>query len=252
MNCLALDTRNQLWIGTPSGLRVLSNTNLFISETELNVSSIIIQEGDLAQELFYQQTILDIVVDGANNKWVSIADGGVFLVSSNGQETIYQFTKSNSPLPSNNVNDIDTLLFVSDYDIRQIINNLECIYYSFGVLNENTINKLIDKPKPYYIHQLLNYCYQSDYVNTINLIKMLYNKGYTPNDILLTFMKYLFEYNFINEIYAFTNRLNEDHKLHIYELLSSSYTIINGGTDTLLQLYGCISNIYIYIQNLLK
>jgi replication factor C subunit 2/4 len=152
----------------------------------------------------------------------------------------------------NNDNDIDTLLFVSDYDIRQIINNLECIYYSFGVLNENTINKLIDKPKPYYIHQLLNYCYQSDYVNTINLIKMLYNKGYTPNDILLTFMKYLFEYNFINEIYAFTNRLNEDHKLHIYELLSSSYTIINGGTDTLLQLYGCISNIYIYIQNLLK
>ena len=35
------------------------------------------------------------------------ADGGVFLVSSNGQETIYQFTKSNSPLPSNNVNDIE-------------------------------------------------------------------------------------------------------------------------------------------------
>ena len=122
----------------------------------------------------------------------------------------------------------------------------------FAYNDINTINKLIDKPKPYYIHQLLNYCYQSDYVNTINLIKMLYNKGYTPNDILLTFMKYLFEYNFINEIYAFTNRLNEDHKLHIYELLSSSYTIINGGTDTLLQLYGCISNIYIYIQNLLK
>jgi len=47
------------------------------------------------------------VVDGANNKWVSIAEGGVFLVSSNGQETIYRFTKNNSPLPSNNIVDIE-------------------------------------------------------------------------------------------------------------------------------------------------
>ena len=107
VNCLAIDNRNQLWIGTMAGLRVLSSVDRFISETELDVFPIIIQEGDLAQELFYQQPILDIAVDGANRKWVSIADAGVFLVSSNGQETIYRFTKNNSPLPSNNVVDIE-------------------------------------------------------------------------------------------------------------------------------------------------
>ena len=67
----------------------------------------IILENDLAQELFYDQFITDIAVDGANKKWVSIADSGVYLVSSNGQETIYHFTKENSPLPSNNINDIE-------------------------------------------------------------------------------------------------------------------------------------------------
>lgn len=106
VRCVAVDNRNQLWIGTFAGLRVVS-VDRFISETELTVNSIIIQEGDLAQELFYQQTILDIAVDGANRKWVSIADGGVFLVSSDGQETIYRFTKNNSPLPSDNINDIE-------------------------------------------------------------------------------------------------------------------------------------------------
>lgn len=106
VRCVAVDNRNQLWIGTYSGLRVVS-VDRFITETELTANSIIIQEGDLAQELFYQQTILDIAVDGANRKWVSIADGGVFLVSANGQQTIYQFTKNNSPLPSNNINDIE-------------------------------------------------------------------------------------------------------------------------------------------------
>ena len=107
VNCLAIDNRNQLWIGTRLGLRVLSSVDRFISASELQVAPIIIQEGDLAQELFYQQPILDIAVDGANRKWVSIADGGVFLVSPNGQQTIYQFTKNNSPLPSNNINDIE-------------------------------------------------------------------------------------------------------------------------------------------------
>ncbi|WP_130736378.1 two-component regulator propeller domain-containing protein [Flavobacterium sp. J27] len=107
VNCVAVDTRNQLWIGTEKGLRILSSVDRFLAETELSTDAIIIQEGDLAQELFYQQSILDIKVDGANRKWVSIADGGVFLVSSNGQKIIYRFTKNNSPLPSNNVNDIE-------------------------------------------------------------------------------------------------------------------------------------------------
>ena len=106
VRCVAVDNKNQLWIGTFAGLRVVS-VDKFISETELTANSIIIQEGDLAQELFYQQTILDIAVDGANRKWVSIADGGVFLVSGDGQQTIYHFTKSNSPLPSDNINDIE-------------------------------------------------------------------------------------------------------------------------------------------------
>jgi hypothetical protein len=73
----------------------------------LTATNIVIQEGDLAQELFYQQTIQDIYVDGSNNKWVSIADAGVFQVSSNGQRTLHRFTKENSPLPSNNVLDIE-------------------------------------------------------------------------------------------------------------------------------------------------
>ena len=138
-------------------------------------------------------------------------------------------------------NGINTLIFVSDQDIRQTINNLECIYYSFGKLDDKIVYQLIDKPKPYYIAELLNYCFKSDYINLINTIKELYNKGYTPNDILLTFMKYLFENN--------NYELKEEIKLKIYEIISLSYIRVNGGIDTLLQLVGCISKIYIYLQN---
>lgn len=107
VRCLAIDNRNQLWIGTYRGLRVLPSVDRFINETELVANAIIIEDNGLAQELFYQQSIIDIAVDGANNKWVSIAGAGVFLVSPNGQETLYRFTKENSPLPSNNILDIE-------------------------------------------------------------------------------------------------------------------------------------------------
>ena len=106
VRALAIDTKSQLWIGTTKGLRVLSNTGSFQTDTQLKTNPIIIIEDNLAQELLYEQFITSIVVDGANNKWIGTVDSGIFMVSSNGQETKYHFTINNSPLPSNIINDI--------------------------------------------------------------------------------------------------------------------------------------------------
>ena len=103
---LALDKNNILWIGTYRGLRVLYNTSNFFSEDLVRTESIIILEEGLPKELLAQQFITDIKVDGSNNKWISTADAGVFYLSSSGQKTIHHFTKYNSPLPSNGVNDM--------------------------------------------------------------------------------------------------------------------------------------------------
>ena len=104
---LAIDNKNQLWIGTISGLRIVSNVDAFLSPGQINSTNIVINEDGLGQELFFEQSINDIVVDGANRKWVGTTDSGVFLVSPNGQQTIYRFTTANSPLPSNTILDID-------------------------------------------------------------------------------------------------------------------------------------------------
>lgn len=107
VRAVAVDNKNQLWIGTIKGLRVLSSVGSFQTDNQLKTNAIIILEDNLAQELLYEQFITDIAVDGANNKWIGTADSGVFMVSSNGQKTNYHFTISNSPLPSNAINDID-------------------------------------------------------------------------------------------------------------------------------------------------
>lgn len=104
---IAIDNRNQLWIGTRRGLRVLPSVDRFQGNQSLGANAIIILEDDLPQELLFQQTISKIKVDGANNKWIGTTDAGVFLVSPNGQQTLQRFTTANSPLPSNSITDID-------------------------------------------------------------------------------------------------------------------------------------------------
>ena len=106
VTALEIDNRNQLWVGTFSGLRVLFNTAGFFEDPNPTLSSIIILEDGIAQELLESQTITDIEADGSNNKWVGTVDSGVFYFSPDGQNTIYHFTKDNSPLPSNSITDI--------------------------------------------------------------------------------------------------------------------------------------------------
>ena len=136
---------------------------------------------------------------------------------------------------------INELLFLSDYDIRQCINNLECIYNSNRILDEENIYKIIDKPKPLYIEEILSNCISGELNKSYDTIIELYSKGYTPNDILLTFMKCLLEKELI--------KLDDELTLKIYEIISLSYIRVNGGNDTLLQLLGCISKIFLYLKN---
>ncbi|WP_034060640.1 type IX secretion system anionic LPS delivery protein PorZ [Lacinutrix jangbogonensis] len=101
-----VDMRNHVWLGTAKGLRVIYDTNAFFEDPNYNPSEIIVLDNGVASELLFQQYIIDIEVDGANNKWIATLGTGAYYFSSDGQETIYHFTKDNSPLPSNDVLDI--------------------------------------------------------------------------------------------------------------------------------------------------
>ncbi|WP_445453507.1 type IX secretion system anionic LPS delivery protein PorZ [Flavobacterium sp. 25HG05S-40] len=107
VRALAIDNRSQVWIGTSRGLRVLSSTGSYNSDDQMKANAIIFIEDGVAKELLQEQSITDIAVNGSNQKWISTADSGVFFFSANGQETIYHFTKDNSPLPSDTVTDIE-------------------------------------------------------------------------------------------------------------------------------------------------
>ncbi|PIE50093.1 MAG: hypothetical protein CSA38_05300 [Flavobacteriales bacterium] len=102
----ALDKDDVLWIGTRLGLRTLSNPESAITSISPQTEPIIIEQNGIAEELFRDSSILQIAVDGGNKKWISVEDGGVYYLSETGEKTLAHFTKENSPLPDNNVTDI--------------------------------------------------------------------------------------------------------------------------------------------------
>lgn len=102
---VAVDKSGDAWIGTSAGLRILPNVSSEIRNNP-TVEPIVIEQNGLAEELFRDSQVLQIEVDGGNQKWVSIDGGGVYYLSASGERIIKRFTKENSPLPTNSVTDI--------------------------------------------------------------------------------------------------------------------------------------------------
>jgi hypothetical protein len=100
---LALDSDDNLWIGTKEGLRVLYNASRLFTQSEFSASTLILDEGGNVGELLANQFINAIEVDGNNQKWVATDGAGVFLFAEDGKRTLQHFTKENSPLPTNSV-----------------------------------------------------------------------------------------------------------------------------------------------------
>ena len=100
---LAVDRSNRIWLGTKSGLVVYSNAAGVFEETVLNANPIIILDDGIPKKLAGDQSINSIVVDGADNKWIGTGSGGVLYTNPSGQTTIANFSKRNSPLPSNRI-----------------------------------------------------------------------------------------------------------------------------------------------------
>lgn len=102
---IAIDKSGDAWIGTSSGLRILPNAATEIANNP-TIEPIVVEQSGLAEELFRDSNILQIEVDGGNQKWVSVDGGGVYYLSESGEQIIKRFTKENSPLPTNSVTDI--------------------------------------------------------------------------------------------------------------------------------------------------
>ena len=106
--CLAEDLDGNVWVGTNKGPFVYYNLtdDQVFSDQDIQGNQILIPRNDnsgLGDFLLANERINDIVIDGANQKWIATENSGVFLMSDDGKKEIHNFTVDNSPLFSNTV-----------------------------------------------------------------------------------------------------------------------------------------------------
>ena len=100
---VAVDKNNRVWLGTRSGLVVFRNASGVFDANVLNAEPVVIEENGVGERLLGDQKINTIVIDGAENKWFGTDNGGVAYTNPSGQTTLANFSKQNSPLPSNRI-----------------------------------------------------------------------------------------------------------------------------------------------------
>lgn len=104
---MALDKNGEVWVGTAQGIAVFScPSRIFDATSNCRISDRITSTLDQYTEyLFETDRVSAIEVDGANRKWIGTS-AGVFLMSEDGKEQIFNFNPDNSPLPNNEIYDI--------------------------------------------------------------------------------------------------------------------------------------------------
>ncbi|MGK0389384.1 MAG: hypothetical protein ACI94Y_002124, partial [Maribacter sp.] len=102
---ITLDLDGDMWAGTEEGIIIFEcGGNVFDSSCQGTKRIVERDDGNNAY-LLESESVRCIAVDGANRKWCGTTNG-VFLISEDGLEEIYHFTKDNSPLFNNIINDI--------------------------------------------------------------------------------------------------------------------------------------------------
>lgn len=102
VRCLVKDQEGNIWVGTDKGLTVFYTPGNVFNGLNFDAQQIIISKNGKAAYLFGDLSINHIAVDAGNRKWIATRNG-VYLVSPDGQNIIFNFNKTNSPLLSDYV-----------------------------------------------------------------------------------------------------------------------------------------------------
>ena len=106
--CMKEDLNGYMWVGNTQGIFVSYDPSTILGDS-FYFTQVKVPRNDgsgLADYLLNGVPVKCIAIDGGNRKWVGTVSNGVYLLSADGLETIEHFTIDNSPLISDEINDI--------------------------------------------------------------------------------------------------------------------------------------------------
>ncbi|CAJ0764940.1 23491_t:CDS:10 [Entrophospora sp. SA101] len=94
---------------------------------------------------------------------------------------------------------IDAIVFTSEGDMRQAINNLQSIFNGFGIVTEENVYVNCDVPHPHLLGEILDDCLNGNVSEAMDKMTNLLHKGHSAEGIATTLFRALKTKNEINE-----------------------------------------------------
>lgn len=146
---IAEDRDGNVWLGTECGIIVAHNLRKMVTEKKYEVERVKVPRNDgssLADYLLDNQVVRAIAVDAGNKKWIATNTSGAYYVSADGREIFNNFTRDNSLIPSDAVEDIacDT----RNSDVYFATGNGLAIYHSTVAPSAKDFSEVYAYPNP--------------------------------------------------------------------------------------------------------
>lgn len=84
---------------------------------------------------------------------------------------------------------LSALIFTSEGDMRQAINNLQSTYSGFNFISPDNVFKVCDQPHPVIVKQMLSACQKGDVDLALDGLRGLWDQGYSAVDIVVTIFR---------------------------------------------------------------
>lgn len=127
---------------------------------------------------------------------------------------------------------LEAIVFTSQGDMRQALNNLQSTANGFGKITSENVFKVCDEPHPLLVENMLKFCIAGDIHKAYKIMKKLWILGYAAEDI-------------IANIFRVCKRMDMDEKLKLLFIreIGESHMKIIDGVNSLLQMSSLLAKL---------
>ncbi|KAJ3054789.1 replication factor C subunit 4 [Rhizophlyctis rosea] len=84
---------------------------------------------------------------------------------------------------------LEAIIFTSEGDMRQAINNLQSTHSGFGLVNADNVFKVCDQPHPVVVRDLVQACLEANVDTAVGKLAGLWTQGFASVDVVSTLFK---------------------------------------------------------------
>ncbi|KAJ3882749.1 P-loop containing nucleoside triphosphate hydrolase protein [Lentinula edodes] len=128
---------------------------------------------------------------------------------------------------------LTALIFTSEGDMRQAINNLQSTHSGFGFVSGDNVFKVCDQPHPIIVQEIIKFCTEGKVDSAMDRLTDLWDNGYSAVDIVVTIFR----------VVKTSDSMPEYTKLEYIKEIGFTHMRILEGVGTILQLAGLVARL---------